>query len=191
MIRIICFCLIIAGIISSSDSFAQKKRVKLHRLTVLQYDDSKVKGVLHDVTEQGIVMINAKDTRDLRFDVISKAIADGTVETTTVPFNSVKTLYVRRKGASGRGFLMGAAGAAVITGLLAVGTSTFGDGCGCGGPPAVLVLPPIAGIIGGVVGSIAGLAPRKILELDPDRLYESADSGLRKYSWVGQMTPGR
>ncbi|MCE7042917.1 hypothetical protein [Dyadobacter sp. CY312] len=185
--KFICCFLIFLTIGLSPDAFARKKKIKLHRLTVVQYDDSRVKGILYDVNEQGLVLVRAKDLTNIPFDLITKSINEGKIQVTNVPYGAAKILYVRRKGSSGRGFAIGALGSFAITALLAAGTAAFGDGCGCAGPPAVLVLPPIAGLLGGAVGSIVGLAPKKTIRLDPDRFYESADSSLRKYSLAGQL----
>ena len=189
MVRFICCFLIFLTIGLPPDTFARKKKIKLYRLAITQYNNSRVKGILYDVSEQGLVLISAKDFRDKPYHVISKALEEGQIQALKVTYDGVKTLNLRRKGSSGRGFAIGALGSFAITALLAVGTTTFGGGCGCAGPPAVLVLPPIAGLLGGAIGSIAGLVPKKTIQLDPDRLYESADSNLREYSLVAQLSP--
>ncbi|REA58715.1 hypothetical protein DSL64_20360 [Dyadobacter luteus] len=190
MLRFVCFFLVLFATALPDNAVAQRKKVKLHRLTIVQFDDSKVKGILYDITEKGIILIQKKDLRDPRYELLSGAVKDGLIQTTDVPYNSVKTIYVRRKGSVGRAFGIGAASAFAITGLITMGNTVFGDGCGCAGPPAVLILPPIAGILGGIVGSIVGLAPKKTIQLDTHRLYDSAESRLRKYSLAGQVMQG-
>ncbi len=187
MRRIFCLFLIFFAIASCFEVNAQKKKIRLHKLIAIQYDHTKIKDVLYDVSEKGFVLIDAKEIKNKPYDLLTKAVNSGEVQTRIVPLESAKILYLRRNGSVGRGFVMGAVGSFALTGLITAGSAMFGEGCGCGGPPAVLVLPPIAGLLGGIVGSVVGLAPKKTVRLDPERLYESANAGLRKYSLVGQL----
>lgn len=191
MRRLFCLFLIFFAIVACFEVNAQKKKIRLHKLIAIQYDHTKIKDVLYDVTEKGLVLIDAKEIKNKPFDLLTKAVNSGELQTRIVPLESAKVLYVRRNGSAGRGFVMGAVGAFALTGLITAGSAMFGEGCGCAGPPAVLVLPPIAGLLGGIVGSVVGLAPKKTVRLDPERLYESANAGLRRYSLVGQLEHGK
>lgn len=190
MRRLICLVLVFITIGACFEVHAQKKKIRLHKLIAIQHDNTKVKDVLYDVTEKGLVVIDARQVKNTPFDLLIQAVNNGELQTRIVPLESAKVLYIRRNGSAGRGFVMGAVGAFALTGLITAGSTMFGEGCGCAGPPAVLILPPIAGLLGGIVGSVVGLAPKKTVRLDPERLYESANAGLRRYSLVGQLEHG-
>lgn len=189
MARLVCFLLILLTVVCSAEVSAQQKKIKVHRLTIVQRDSSRIKGILYDLNEQGMVLIKAKYLRDERFELVASRIEGGEMETIYVPYSSTETVFVRRKGAVGRWFGIGAASAFGITGLITLGNTFFGKGCGCAGPPAVLVLPPAAAVLGGVAGVIVGLVPKKTIKLDSGRLHESAESRLRKYSLARQIIP--
>ena len=175
----------------TGDAFARKRR-KVFRVKIIHYNNSHTKGILFDVKEDGIILAQAKDVGSVPQDLLIKRIKEGLIPVTHVPFEQVKKVGLWRRRAVGRNFAIGAAGSMVMVGaFVAIDSDNRNNKddfhCGCGGPPAGLVLVPAAGILGGIAGVLVGILPKKVVMLNPDSPFESARGQLGKYSIITQL----
>lgn len=165
------------------------KKLKRYRVKITHYDNSVTKGIIYDVTEDGIGLMSAESISYLIQGMIVKDVNKGKIQIARIPFDQIKNLIVWRKGSVGRSALIGSLGAlALATAITTVATLTKkkDNHCSCG-IPAALVLPPIAVFGGGLFGSIVGLFPKKTIVLDPNNSFESAQRKLYKYSIYTQI----
>lgn len=187
--KFICFWLIILTLGTFTEVQAKKKKIRVYRVNIEHYTNSRVKGVLYDVSKEGTVLLDAKAIKNIPYDLIQKAVNEGKLQTTLVPFEHSKSFSVRRKGSVGRGVGFGALSGVVVYSAIVAGevANNDNDNCGCGGTGLAILFAPAAGAIGGAVGAIVGAVPKKTVVLDPKRPYESAVESYAKYSIVEQL----
>ena len=179
--------LILTG--TGQDVFA-KKRLRIFRVKIIHFDNSRTKGVLYEVSKDGIVLVRARHLLQIPRDEILKNISQELVPVMLIPFDRIKRVGLWRRKAVGRDFAIGAVGSMLVAGAITmIDTNNHNNNsehCGCG-PPALLIIPPAAAILGGAVGAIVGLVPKKVVGLDPDRPFESAQEQLGNYSVSTQL----
>lgn len=178
--------LIVFGI---SECALAKKRLRIFRVRIIHYDNSHTKGILYEVNKDGIVLGRAKDLLRMPNARIARSVQDGSVPVKLVAFDTVKKIHLWRRNAAGRNFAIGASSAMVATAAITtidMNSHNNEEHCGCG-PPALLILPPAAAILGGTLGALFGLFPKKIVDLDPNRVFENAREQLEKYSVSTQL----
>jgi|GEM_PF-6687931 len=173
----------------TGDAFA-RKRLKVFRVKIIHYNNSHTKGILFDVKEDGMILAQSKDVVSMPQDLLIKRIKEGLIPLTHVPFDQVKKVGLWRRKAVGRNFAIGAVGSMAVAGAITmVGmehNNSNDEHCGCG-PPVMLIIPPVMAILGGTVGVLIGVFPKKVVTLNPDKLFESARDQLGKYSIVTQL----
>lgn len=186
MKTLLCFFLLFSACLTPEDAFA--KKIKPYRINITHYDNKHVKGILYDVTENGIALVEAGDVLHVPKEMIVKGIKEGRIQVIYIPFDQIKVATLKRPGSAGRGLLIGAAGSFVIVGAISIlATSSQSENqCGCG-LPAALILPPFAAFLGGAIGSIVGLFPKKVVIPDPKMPFESTRKRLYTYILSSQL----
>jgi hypothetical protein len=104
-IRLTVFLLfILISLRVTHDSFA--KRLKLFRVTIIHYDNTRTSGILYAIKDDGFYLVNAKEIRSIRTREISPGIETGNIKPVRIAFEQIKNVALRRRAASGRGFLI-------------------------------------------------------------------------------------
>ncbi len=193
----LCLALLLAGTVHA-------QKVKVFRTKVFHYDRSNVKGILYDVSPQGVVLLDSKAVSAMSARNIQEAILQGQLPSFVVPFDEIQSLNIRRRRSIGRGFGLGyLASFVTLETVMAASALSQSNGRGCDGsrqkltlgdalvsascaaPPGILVMGVVS-VVGGGIGSIIGAIPKKQISLDPKNQEIDAREKLKKYALLLQ-----
>ncbi|GHB68899.1 hypothetical protein [Persicitalea jodogahamensis] len=178
---------------------AQAQKVKIFQAKVIHYDYSSIKGIVYDVSPQGLVMLDKKTVAAMSKKEVRQALLDNQLPTFVVPFQEIGQIAIRRLNSAGRGFGIGYL-ASFITLETSMVVSTLSDnsmgcdgtqrkptlgdaiiGASCAAPPGILVFGVVS-LVGGGIGSLVGLIPRKQIQLNSIYPEEDARKKLGPYA---------
>lgn len=181
----------------------QAQKLKIFHARVSHYDRSNVKGIVYDVSPQGVVLLDPKTVSAMSAKDIRDAVLQNQLPTFTIPFSELKEMSVRRRGAAGRSFGLGYLASFVtletIMATNALSSNKIGCdgsrkkvtvsqaliGASCAAPPGILVIGVVS-IVGGGIGSLIGTIASKQINLDPKNQENDARKKLKKYALLRQ-----
>ncbi|MBU1822317.1 MAG: hypothetical protein KKG00_12515 [Bacteroidetes bacterium] len=198
----IIFCLAIVLLATPS----QAQKVKIYKARIFYFDQSTQKGVLYDVSPQGIVLLDTKTVSAMSAKDIQEAVLNSHLPSFIVPFEEVQRLHITRRRSAGKGFGIGyLASFITLETIMASIVLSFDDKTSCDGSPKKATLgdaligascaaPPgiffngIASLVGGGIGSLVGSIPVKQIRLDSQNPEMDARGKLKKYALLLQMS---
>jgi hypothetical protein len=178
----------------------QAQKFKIYRAKVVHFDYSATKGIVYDVSPQGIVLLDSKVVSAMSTKEIQSAVLNDQLPQFTVPFREIQAVKIKRRGAAGKGFGLGyLASFVTLETIMAASVLSSGDKMGCDGsprkatlsdaligascaaPPGILVFG-IVSFVGGGIGSLIGSIPVREFNLDPHNPETDAREKLQKYA---------
>lgn len=191
------FLLFLSGI-------AQAQKVKIFKAKVFHFDNSRSKGIVYDVSPQGVVLLDTKTVSAMSARSIREAISQNQLPSFTVPFTDLRLMNIKRRRAAGKGFGLGYLASFVTLETIMVANAlssnktgcdgsgqkpSFGDaviGASCAAPPGILVFGVVS-LVGGGLGSLIGSIPIKQISLNAENQEADAREKLTKYAIISQM----
>lgn len=182
---------------------SQAQKVKIYRAKVFHYDRSSVTGIVYDVSPQGVVLLDSKAVSAMSARDIQEAVSKNQLPDFTVPFEEIREMNIRRRGAAGRSFGLGylASFVTLETIMATNALASSGPGCdgsrkkvsvgealigaSCAAPPGILVMAVVS-VAGGGIGSFIGMISAKQIALDPNNQEGDARKKLKKYALLRQ-----
>ena len=179
------------------------QKVKIYQTRIFHYDHSSIKGIVYDVSPQGVVLLDKKGVSALSAKAIREAVSNQQLPSFTVPYQEIRLLNIKRRRAAGRGFGLGYLASFVTLETMMAASilssdktgcdgsrqkPTLGDaliGASCAAPPGILVIG-VASFVGGGIGSLIGAIPVKQITLDSRNPEIDAREKLKKYALVLQ-----
>ncbi len=199
--KILPLSLCLAMLSLSSTSLAQK--VKIYKAKVTHYDWSATRGIVYDVSPQGVVLLDPKSVSAMSAKDIQGAVLNNQLPTFTIPFGEIQEMNIKRRGAAGRSFGLGYLASFVTLETIMAASilsqdktgcarqkPTLGEalvGASCAAPPGILVIGVVS-VLGGGIGSVIGTIASKHITLDPRNQEIDARRKLSKYVLLPQKS---
>lgn len=178
---------------------AQAQKAKIYQAKVFHYDQSAIKGIVYDVSPQGIVLLDKKAVSALSAKDIREAILNNQLPSFTVPFEEIQRMNISRRKAAGKGFGIGYLASFITLETIMAASILSSDKVGCDGsrdkaslyqaligascaaPPGIM-FNGVASLIAGGIGSLVGSIPVKQISLDSQNPEEDARKKLKNYA---------
>lgn len=195
------FCLLLVLLYSST----QAQKIKIYQAKVYHFDHSTTKGIVYDVSPQGIVFLDKKAISAMSAKNIQEALSNNQLPRFTVPFDGIHFMNIKRRRSSGRGFGIGYLASFVTLETIMAASILSQDNIGCAGlqqkvslgdaligascaaPPGIFVIG-IVSFVGGGLGSLIGSIPVKQISINSINPEMNAREKLKKYALLLQTS---